>query len=346
MKIRVAWVFAVVVLAVLSSQSQVVWLQDTFHRSAPGSQWVSQTSEWKIVHDTLQCDTRGYDQLLASRFYVNGTTPYSLEVVIKGARAGIYFSLDDTTSKVFSHMVRFDDSSILTGYFNGAGEYRATNTFESPADPRGWVKLRIDVNPSRHRYGVFVNGTLLGIDSSLVYRSGYVGLQASDGVSQFASFRVFSATRQRSPVKVKKGDVVSFQHVRSVKSVGTRVVLYNPETKRLQTIDRNGRLVRENAVRKVPTLPTVARIGIFRCTIEGKKVMMRNSAGVAVDSLTDRIAAPTSIISGTLDGKTVLYVTDPGTNSVQLYDDHLQLLRIFDAASIGGRHLSKEVSIE
>ena len=326
----------VLVALVSSGLAQSVWFEEKFDQST--TQWfpVSGSAEWSFTGSELRCVTKGYDQLLASGFYAVGTTPYSFEVAMRGSRAGIYFHLDAMTSKPFSHMIRFDDQSILTGYFNGAGEYHATNTFESPFPPTEWLTLRIDIDPVKGRYGVFVNGSLLGVDSVMMFRSGYLGLQASDGIAEFRSVRVFGSSEQKPLPKPLAGDEVRFQHVRYVKSEGNDVVIYSPEAGLLQTLDGKGRLKGEKLIHVAPQTPWKAVVGYHTFIIEGSRILVMDSGGALVDSLVDRISTPTSVTGGTVNGKPVLYVTDPGINAVMMFDEQRKLIKTFSAASIGG----------
>ncbi len=316
--------------------AQSVWFEETFNASE--TRWfpLSGSTEWSLTGSELRCVTKGYDQLLASKFYALGTTPYSFEVAMRGSRAGIYFHLDGPTAKPFSHMIRFDDQSILTGYFNGAGEYHATNTFESPFSPTEWLTLRIDIDPVKGRYSVFVNGSLLGVDSVMMFRSGYLGLQASDGISEFRSIKVAGATDQK-PLSVSlMGEEIHFQHVRYVKSDGSDVVIYNPEARVLQTLNGTGKLKEENPIVDVPKLTRKAMLGNHLFEIEGIKIVVRDSYGAIIDSLVDRLSAPSALVTGRFENKPVLYVADPGINAVLMFDETLSLLKSFHASSIGG----------
>ncbi len=130
--------------------AQTMWFQDDFDVPQLSSQWHPVTGAWQVKDGILAVTTREYDALAASTFYTYPLTPYAIEVRLRGIRAGVYFSLDDTTTKNYSHMVRFDEKSILTGYFNGAGEFVATNMFDVPAAPKEWTTLKVVVDPERH----------------------------------------------------------------------------------------------------------------------------------------------------------------------------------------------------
>ena len=333
---RIFLTLLTLLLSVTLNFAQSIWLEEAFDK--PETRWfpLSGSTEWSLAGSDLRCVTKGYDQLLSSKLYALGTTPYSFEVSMRGARAGIYFHLDNTAAKPFSHMVRFDDQSILTGYFNGAGEFHATNTFESPFAPTEWLTLRVNVDPLRGRYEVLVNGRLLGIDSMMMFRSGYLGLQASDGISEFKSVKVFGPSDQKPLPAAKIGQEVNFQHVQYVKSDGSDVVIYNPEAGLLQTLDRVGKLKEENPITRVPALSRRAMMGNYLFEIEGTRILVRDSQGAIVDSLFDRLSAPSSLIAGQLDNKPVLYVADPGINAVLMFDEKLHLMKSFHASSIGG----------
>ncbi len=316
--------------------AQSIWFLEDFYEPRVTSSWVHTSPQWTLTGTSLRCSTGSYDDLFACRFYALGTTPYSIEIVMRGARAGVYFHLDSTASKAFSHMVRFDEKSVLTGYFNGAGEYRATNTFASPVMPSDWLTLRIDIDPVGSRYSVHVNGTHIGTDSVMMYRSGYVGLQASDGIAEFKSFRVHAAVREQAPLtNFVPGDVIRFQHVRYVRKDSAGVTIYNPELGRYQTLDADGRLMSERTG-IAPVLRQRVILGDRTYSIEGANIMIRNAAGLLVDSLVGRTLLPASLTAGSIGDKPVLYVADPGVNAVLVFNDRGEFEKSFTAASIGG----------
>lgn len=332
---RTFFVYFALFAFVSGVHAQTLWFGEKF--DGPTTHWFqpSSASEWSVTGSELRCVTKMYDQLLPSSFYALGTTPYSFEVSMRGPRAGIYFHLDDTSTKAFSHMIRFDDQSILTGYFNGAGEYRATNTFESPTPPSTWLTLRVDIDPVQGRYAVFVNGTLLGVDTVMMFRSGYLGLQASDGISEFRSARVFASTGQKPIRESSIGEEVRFRHVRYVKSDGRDVRIYNAELGILQTLDESGKLKKEQKVKEAPQLLKQVIVGKYSFVIQGTVIFVR-ADGELVDSLVDQISAPVSLLAGENKGKPVVYVADPGINAVLMFDVDRNLLKMFKAASIGG----------
>ncbi|MEK6756820.1 MAG: hypothetical protein AABZ02_11775 [Bacteroidota bacterium] len=311
--------------------SQVVWLQDDFHRSAIGPRWKAASGQWTVDNGVATIRTTSYDQLLASSYYVYNTQPYSFEVTLRGLRAGVYFSLDDTASKAISHMVRFDEKSMLTGYFDGSGEFSATNTFESPKMPADWTVLRVDVDPEKKRYEVFIDGTSVGVDTNLVFPSGYIGLQASDGVSEFRSVRVFGNQHPKSPSAPPIGSKVTFQHVSYVRVQGTELFIYAPELRRLLQIDTAGKLLAAEPVVSLPQVSTVAWFGDRTYSIEGKRIIITNSAGIVIDSICERLVSPSSLLVGMKN----LFVSDPGARAVFQFTLAGKLSRTIEASMIG-----------
>ncbi len=218
MKIPVIVTPLVFLAVFMDIHAQQVWFEQDFAKQPLGDSWKLVNGLWDIRGGVLSISTHEYDQLLVSRTYVYDTSPYSVEVRMRGNRAGLFFAVDDTTSKLFSHMVRFDDKSILTGYFNGAGEYVATNMFDIPRAPSEWTLLRVDVDPGSGRYEVFVDGTSVGVDDRLVFSSGYIGMEGSEGISEFTSVRVTGERNPTPPPRPARHSAVRFQHVTFVRS--------------------------------------------------------------------------------------------------------------------------------
>jgi hypothetical protein len=312
--------------------AQSIWFDDEFQRNVPGNRWNAATGAWSIKENILQIASKDYDELFASSCYAYAHQSYSIETTLRGNRAGVYFSLDDRSSKALSHMVRFDEKSILAGYFNAAGEFTATSTFDSPKIPTEWTNLRIDVDPKKNRYKVFVDGQFAGVDTNLVFPSGYIGLEASDGLSEFKSIRVYSDGAQQSNIPPKKGSKVSFAHLAYVRADGSTLEVYQPEPRQLLKIDSAGTLLSSATLPEPPSMPSRIRLDGKSFSILGKRILISNAAGAPIDSITDRLVSPTSLAS--LSGS--LYVADPGARVIFRFTPNGVLQEIIDAAAIGG----------
>ena len=317
---------------VCSSSSQTNWFQDDFQRDSLGREWNPTTGTWIIKDGRISISTRAYDQLLASTFYLYDTKPFSIEVTLRGIRAGIYFSLDDTSSKALSHMVRFDEKSVLVGFFNGAAEFVATNTFDSPVLPNNWTTLRVDVNPGLARYEISVNGTAVGIDTNLVFPSGYLGLQASDGLCEFKSIRVYGAVSPVTPQPPALGSPISFRHVRFVQTVGRNLEIFNPELGLLQTITSDGIVLHQRKRSVVPEATTSLRFGNRTYSIVGKRLLVKDNSGVVVDSLVQNLVVPVAL----LKIQDVLFVADVGARAVFQFTPRGRFIRSIRLEAIGG----------
>ena len=319
--------------------SQTTWLSDQFKRTELGSQWTPTSGAWTIADGTVKITTIGYDQLLASAHYVYGTTPFSLEVTLRGIHAGVFFSLETTDSKAISHMVRFDEKSILTGYMNAVGEYTATNVFDVEKMPTGWTTLRLDVDPSRRRYEVFVNGKSVGVDEHLVFGSGYIGLEASDGLSEFKSVKLTGKGKNAAPGTPRKGAQVTFQHVAYVQTVGQNLVIHDPERGMMLTLDPEGKFLNEFAAKITPVSQREAAAGELRYMIEGKRVLVKNEQDAVVDSITERLVMPSCLLTDydlARSQAPSLFVADPGANAIHQFNLNGDIIKSFTAASIGG----------
>ena len=335
-KFRLGFVVSLLFCCASIVAGQVRWFEDSFVRAELGSGWKAASGDWKIRGGILRIQTKEYDQLLASSYYIYNLQPYSIEVTLRGNRAGVYFSLDDRGSKFLSQMVRFDDNSVLTGYFNGAGEFTATNTFNVAQSPTDWTTLRIDVNPKRNRYDIFVNGIAVGVDDHLVFPSGYLGLEASDGVAEFKSVRVFGRSRVRTPSKPRIGRRPTFQHVRFVEIDGKNIRLYNPELRLWQTFNPDGKVIRQEPAKKIPQEVTQVTFGNRLYSIENGKVYVKAVSGKILDSLTERLIAPSTLLVDSRGKTPVLDVADCGANAVLQFTLRGRFLGAIDGSAIGG----------
>jgi hypothetical protein len=316
--------------------SQSLWLEENFMRPGKGSSWKQTSGDWHVDSTGVQIQTKNYDQLLASSFYIYNLQPFSIEITLKGPRAGVFFSLDDTTTKVLSDMVRFDEKSILTGYFNGSGEFVATNSFDVPKAPSDWTVLRIEVDPKRKRYKVFADGVLAGVDDNLMFVSGFIGLQASEGTSQFKTLRVLGDSKMRKLSGPRKGSKISFQHVSLLRTEERNVSLFNPELNAWQTVNPDGKMIRLEKVKQRPKPSLRVSDGSRSYFIEGKKIVVRNQVGAVVDSIVERLITPSSIIIDLRKTTSSILVADVGANCVFRFDLKGTLLNTINGDAIGG----------
>ncbi|MFH0988795.1 MAG: hypothetical protein V1799_02125 [bacterium] len=312
--------------------AQVMWFEDHFQLKSSSTQWAAPGSEWMIRQGSAAIQTRNYDQLFSSRYYLFETTPYSIEVVLRGIRAGIYFSLDDTASKALSQMIRFDEKNILTGFFNGAGEFIATSTFESPVLPTDWTTLLINVDPVKRRYEVIVNDKLLGVDTALLFQSGYFGLQASEGTSEFQSVRIFSDTPSAKPPTPVVGAQASLTHIHYLRTERGNIQIYLPEHHLLQTLNPEG-IILHQVIQKTKPIPDhTIRIGTKEYSISNKTVQVLDTKTRTRDFIANYFSKPVALAAN----KQSLFISDAGTNGIFEFDHQQKHLKSYRAEIIGG----------
>jgi hypothetical protein len=327
---------ALVVTALLASftaSAQQEWHREDFGSPTLPPSWTIGAGHWGVKDGAASIPTPGYDELLGSPWYVYDTAPYSIETQLRGIRAGIFFALDGPSSKVLSHMVRFDEKNILTGYFTAAGEFVATNTFDSPVLPKEWTVLRVDVNPQAGQYRVFVNGVAVGTDERLMFRSGYVGLQGSEGSSEFDYVKVTGNEDPAHPTRPKRRSLATFQHVRFVRAGRGNVVIYNPELKLLQALDLDGKILQQNEAQKPPAEPAIRTLGQRTYKLEGNTIIVHDAENTRPDTIRDHLVAPSAIL---IDRDTVLYVADRGARAIHRISPRGTIVKSFTGASIGG----------
>jgi len=302
--------------------------RETFSGSRRPNDWHFQGEAWRVADSSLTVSTREYDRIAAGPFWVHADPPYAVSATLRGTRAGIFFGLEEGTSKALSHMVRFEGKTILTGYFTAAAEFIATGSFEAARAPVDWTTLRVQVNPREGAYTVSVDGTVVGRDTLLRYPSGFAGLQASDGTSSFRDFTIL-LPRDRAPLPPPRpGEKPAFAHVREVRADGVNLEIMNPESRRAQTIDRKGRLIRERESDGVEFRNAAVTAGRYR--IENRRLL--RAAGGRVDTVRDRLVSPSGLAA---DGDDAVFVADPGANAVFRVEG-LAVTREYRARLIGG----------
>jgi hypothetical protein len=267
-----------------SAMAQQVWFGDGFEANPLEGQWSASSPEWTHHEGIVRIDTRGYDQLLASPWNLTATLPFRITVRLRGDRSGVYFCLDRRDSKALSHMVRFEGTTLLAGYFDGAGVFQATTTAALEADLRSWRELSIAVDPMSGQYRVFVNQRPAGDPQTLLFRSGFVGLQASDGVSEFDFVRVSGPPWEGKPPRAIPGRVPAFRHVEWVRWAGDEIEMYDPERKAILLLDGDGRL-RKVLERPEPGPRTAVEHAGRRFEIVGKTILITDLASGKRDSV-------------------------------------------------------------
>lgn len=312
------------------SFGQTTWFADDFN--GPFARyWHADAGDWTAEDGRIRIETENDDLLLAAPYYLFDNAPYAIEVRLRGDRAGVYFCLDDTATNVLSHMVRFEGASLLCGYFDGAGEYTTTRSFAiKPAS--AWRWLQIVVEPGQGKYTVSVDGDSLGADE-LIFPSGYVGLQASSGDSEFDEIKILGAQKPFPPKPPAVGEPVQFNHVRYVRSLGRNVVLYNPELGLLQTLSPDGKLVRQEPAESSGS----GFGGVFHhgkiYSIAKDKIVISDLANAATDSITEHLVAPAQLL---MDEDGSMYVADVGAKAILKFDAEGHFVTAFSASSIGG----------
>jgi hypothetical protein len=311
--------------------AQSVWFDFDFSRPVPKTNWFPASGEWKFEDGSATIRTKDYDCMLSSYFYAYDNQPYTIEVVLKGVRSGIYFNLDELGSKNVSHMLRFDDRSILTGYFTAGGEYIATSVFDLSFAPEDWTNLKVIVDPIKRNYKVFVNEQYLGMDSNLVYRSGGFGLQGSEGNSTFRSVKIIGEQPQSPPAPVAIGGKAVFRHIRTVKTDGVNITFYDQGERMHQTINPSGVVVKQ-VIGEAPIQKVKAKNKNLSCEIDGKTILLKQANGKLVKKIVEYLSSPSEVV---MDAEGTIYVADAGVGGLLKYNARGEFVKKFVAASIG-----------
>lgn len=340
----------VILLAALSigsprGMAQWTWFTDDFRRRTPGPAWGPAGTEWSIGDSALLARTTAYDLLLPCTLRVSGAHPWVIEAVLRGPRAGVFFSVDDPSTKTLSQMVRFDDATILSGHFPGNGEFRATGVFDAPHDARSWTTLRLEIDPEMRQCRILVDGVLAGVDTLLRHRSGFIGLQASDGLSEFRSLRVSGSSPSPGPAPLQEGAPARFDHVRDVRVDPNGIHVIDPVRGARLTLDEAGLLRSLQPLtgimpRTGPVTPV--RSGQVYVAIEGNALLFSNRETGGHIRVTDRLISPAALLAG--PGPSV-YVADPGAEAIFRFD--LQGTRLGETRALlsGGFHAPRGLAL-
>ncbi|MBD3409876.1 MAG: hypothetical protein GF419_06675 [Ignavibacteriales bacterium] len=332
-------ILLVAVAALAPVRAQEAWFEDDFDRETLGD-WTAINGEWSIEEGAAVIETDVYDRLLRSDFYAFATKPYRYEVTLKGDRAGLYFGLVDPDSKYGGHMIRFDENRLLVGYYTLSRDFIASNVHTLEERPLEWTTLAIEVRPAKGEFEVYVNGKSVLVETVLISASGYVGLQASDGRSEFDRVAVTGEGAPTPPADPVVGDPVEFRRVESVDFADGSLTLYNPETEFAQAIDESGKIVKV-AKLPAPARPKTAALGGgIAYMIDGEKIT-RQAEGKALAPIVEGLSKPRSIVA---DAE-ALYVADPGSGKVTKYSHEGELLAVFSGAAVGGMLAPQDLAL-
>jgi hypothetical protein len=316
-----------------AAQEQQTWFEDGFQRDSLGADLIPISGEWTIGNGELSITTREFDRALVTSFYAYDSSPYSIQSRLRGSRAGILFSVDDRSTHALSHMVRFEGREILSGYFDVTGKFVNTNLFTSPVSPEEWVALRVEVDPVAGYYEIRVNDIVVGRDTALVFPSGYAGLQASAGSSQFTRFLVEGTGSGSTPLRPRRRTQARFQHVSFVRGGRDNVTIYNPDLEMYQALDLQGRILALDPARRPPPADTRRRAHNLTYEISNDRILITDRTSGRVDTVRDRLVRPTSLI---VERDSSFFVADPGARAVHHFSRRGTHLGSFTGSSFGG----------
>lgn len=216
--------------------------------------WKIFSGEWKIVDSLFSIKTNVYDEGVALNVFL--FTSYSIETRLRGPRTGLYFNLDSGRSKRNSHMVRFENGEIMWGFFDSGGIYHATGIASVDIDPDSWRTLRVNVDIKKGSYEIYVNKMLVGVNEGMEYKSGFPGLQVSDGYGEFTYFKIEEIEKYVPVDSLKNTGTPQINHLRSFSVSGSGKIVYPiSEIGIVQMIDMEGNLLLELNARKSKEQP-------------------------------------------------------------------------------------------
>lgn len=317
--------------APVSAQEQHIWFTEAFQSGT--SMWHALSGEWKFTPGVASITSEHYERILASTFATHGEGPWTIEVSLRGAHAGIVFGLEDTSAKAFCHVVRLDENSVLSGYLDAAGGFTARDVFFVSRSASDWTTLRVDVDPPGGTYDVLVNGVKVGTDTSLLFPSGHIGLEGSDGSCEFRSVTVRGLTRHPAAREFKRGAHVHFTHVSFIRGGRNNVVIYNVETQSYQAFDMQGKLLRQQKAPRPRDPGPSARANGLQYTADREGITVSDGARGVIRKIPLPFGLPSSML---VDRTGAMYVADGARHALVRVSADGELAGTFTARCVGG----------
>ncbi len=194
---RLQWLILMVWLVGSSSLFSQPLFHDDFSYYPAGTDgsntWTPVKGLWVMQNKCYRQLQDAYDNAaLASVFLDAGfRLTVRFRFLSKNFGAGVFFNCASSKSTAFSQMFRFDgQGAVILGYFRN-GEFNPTRTVSlASVQKEAEHVFQLTVLPDSGLYTLFLDGKCLVSQEPLVYRSGFFGLEASNGPVAFEAVRV------------------------------------------------------------------------------------------------------------------------------------------------------------
>ncbi len=222
---------------------QTAWFLDDFDGESIRATWKTIAGEWTVGNENLTSGGGGEVLAIANDCFVMRNKPYTIEARIKGGNAGIIFCMEDQHAAREAHLIQFKENEIVSGYLTFEGKLVATRHVEYIV-PSTHVRLRVDVDPEKKTYEVFVQDRSVALEN-LRYRSGYSGCYATKPGIQFDYFQVLGIGQRTMPAELLKSNELQIDHLSYMTLIDENMILVNPVLGVVQRVNSLGGFIFE-----------------------------------------------------------------------------------------------------
>ncbi len=327
---RIFIIFTAALISVFTVRSQT-WFESKFERNGLAD-WETVSGSWYSDSGKIKINTENYHQMLMSNYKIVSNNPFTIEVELRGNRAGIFFGITNIDGTYLSQVVSFDQKNLHTGYWTPANGFTNSGNFEIELDSAEWANLKVEIFPEKGSYSVHLNDTLVGTDNDLIFNKGFIGLLGSSGLSEFRKVKINGDGRNIEPAPQEIGEEVTFNNLRYIKRTEDDLLVYNETLNTYLIIDFNGRIKDFKTADKKPAMINEINIANRGYKISEKKIVVYDRSGEKIFEFGKELTDPAYLLT---DGK-VLYVSDPGSAGIYMFDLEGNLKKSFYANSSGG----------
>ena len=202
------------------------WIVDDFNAGDLNAKWTPVNGKWSATEKGATVTGAPAEYALLHSLYLMRTKPYSIEVNVKGAGAGAVFCAEYSNALQNSHVVFFTGNSISTGYMDFHGKYVETRVVDYVM-PQGFVKMRIEVDPIKKSYSLFVQDKDVALEE-LRFISGYAGLFAMKSQVAIDYFQLLGEGQPDAPSFYRKSNNRQLDNLSYMALLDDAIFISNP----------------------------------------------------------------------------------------------------------------------
>ncbi len=298
-------------------QQQVAWFLDDFEGESIRASWKTIAGDWSVAAENLVSGGTTNPLAIANDCYVMRTKPYTIEARMKGGNGGVIFCLEDPARIANAHVVQFMGNDIVSGYLTYDGKMVDTRHVEYIV-PSAHVRLRIDVDPLKRTYEVFIQDRSIALEN-LRFRSGYSGCIATKPGVQFDYFQILGVGQRDIPSAYLKSNDLQIDHLSYMALMDENMLLVNPVLGAVQRVNSIGGFILEIPVQGQKSEPRGVCVGPGKkqYIVDGGENTIRiyNRESVLENMVSGKLKDPRGIA---VDDQENMYVVD--AEGIKVFD--------------------------